>query len=67
MKQMFFYVSNRYPVYTETKNGSYLIIGYDALGVTTYDQKSGSYQTTTRTNLENMIQQNGNIFRTYID
>jgi ribosomal protein S17E len=67
MKQMFFYVSNRYPVYTETKNGSYLIIGYDALGVTTYDQKSGSYQTTTRSNLENMIQQKGNIFRTYTD
>ena len=67
MKQMFFYVSNRYPVYTETKNGSYLIIGYDALGVTTYDQKSGSYQTTNRSNLENMIQQKGNIFRTYVD
>lgn len=67
MKQMLFYVSNRYPVYTETKNGTFLIIGYDALGVTTYDQKSGSYQTTTRANMENMAEQNGNIFKTYVN
>lgn len=67
LKNVLYFVAEGHPVYVETKDGEYLIVGYDTLGVNIYNPATGVYETVMQTAFGYKTSENGNVFKVSIE
>jgi hypothetical protein len=67
LKNVLYFVAEGHPVYAETSDGEYLIVGYDTLGVNIYNPTTGVYETVMQTAFGFKASENGNVFKVNID
>ncbi len=67
MTEILYYISEGYPVYTETSSESVLLVGYDATNIYVYHPDSLTISFESRMTYEEELQSAGSVYISYID